>query len=143
MLPTFLRKQNLTDLLEITLRPIKLLYEWFVGNRNNNLYQLDITSQVCKLEKVLNDRFDSVSRRIKIIDGNYVGDDFIFTAVESNFIYLHDDAPFTLKLSGEYNSQVFDFIIQVPGAVAFDESEMTVLINSYKLASKTFTIQIV
>lgn len=146
VLPTFLRKQNLTDFLEALLSPLKRLFDLLVSFRNGNLYRLDITSQVCKLEKMLNDRYDPEQRRITITDGEFVPEEFIYKSVEKRDIsvYLNsenDNVPVYKFI--EFGSKYSDFIVNVPGSVAFDLSEMTALIHMYKLASKIFTIKII
>lgn len=126
--------------------PVNDLHSRFVYYRNNALYRLSITPQVCYLEKALNDRYDVIERRIYITDGVELSGLPLFLKVENK--------PTVFSRKSEGNEQVLytkaetayfsaDFVINVPVTVPFDISEITAFVNGYKLASKTFKVRIV
>lgn len=145
LLPTFIRKQNLTDFLECLTSPLKRLYNLFLINRDSNLYRLDITSQVCKLEKMLNDRYDNIQRRIRITDGEFKDSKFLYMRAEAKPVYVHNASVRTMYLYqyDEYGFVDCDFIVSIPAGIVFNTTEVKSLLDSYKLVSITFTIQII
>jgi hypothetical protein len=123
-----------------------LLNIYFKDNRKANLYNLQITPQVCYLTKALNDRFDSFLRRIYITDGEALPNTFIFLPGENQpkYIYLQSENEAIIPIflqneSGGYVGGV-SFIINVPAAIAPTEIEINEILsfaNEYKLAGKT------
>ena len=124
------------------------LYNSFVLFRNSVLYKIAITPQVCYLEKMLNDRYDSSLRRITIIDGLEYNPLFIYLDLENKPVYFFLKSETAkpkvyLYTAGEAGQFTFDFIVVVPVAVSFNLNEMIALLQQYKLASKIFSIQTV
>lgn len=106
-----------------------------------------ITGQVVYLEHLLNDQLDSSQRRIYIEDGNTVIDPrFLFLKPNDSFIlynkvdsqqadYLYNRADYLAN---------YDFIVMVPAAITLTSSSVSLiraLVNAYRAAGKTFTIQ--
>lgn len=144
--PEELRKVDLLAYLNVIVGSIVYIYNNLILFRDQIIYKLTITPQVCFLEKMLNDRYDNVLRSIYIEDGAVHSPLFVFTTAEAQpvFIYLKSEAskPKTFLYSkGEVSTVTFDFIVFVPVEVSFDVDEMSALVNSYKLASKLFSIQ--
>src|ERR1035437_5972871 len=83
LLPPFLRKPVMLSWLTALITPIKSLYVDFVAYAAFSDYKLRGTGQVCSLIRVLNDRFDSTLRRIRIEDGSRFSRQFIFTTAEN------------------------------------------------------------
>lgn len=118
---------------------IEYLHTRFARNRENNLYHLRITPQVCFMEMVLNDRFDLLDRRIYISDGLFYDQEYIYTEAEAIDQYLFTDsekAALYIYASSEVGAESADFIVNVPKTISFNESEMMSVIDIYKLASK-------
>ncbi len=139
-LPTSLRKERIVAFMDCLTEPMQKLYLRFKANRESNLYRLDITSQVCKLEKMLNDRFDVFKRRIKITDSQFLNINYIYLDTENKPLILGEQTLFLTEELGAINK---DFEVLVPSDISFNHNEMTGLINSYKLATKTFLIKTV
>lgn len=118
----------------------------FVYFRNNVKYRLGITPQVVYLEKLLNDRFDIVLRRIRIVKG------IAYAAVP---LFMKEELkPVKMSLKSEALPVVFyrkeetemftvDFIVKIPILVPFDEKELRAYLDNDVLPSKVYKIQIV
>jgi hypothetical protein len=145
LLPTMLRRRTLLALLSPPFSYINRLHQAFRANREVNLYNLQITPQICYLEKMLNDRYDVSARNIYIKDSytDYKPGTYIYIDAENKQLPIFLDSenrPKYLFDSSEMSTGGIDFIVCVPDSVAFDMEEMKALVNAYKLASKTFSI---
>lgn len=143
LLPTFLRKPVILAFLRVLLSPVLFLFSLFSKNRDNNLYQLQITPQVCYLEKMLNDRYDPQERRIYITDGEMRDTDYLYlqSELQDEYIFLESEKKDEYYfLENEIGFSGATFIIHVPQAVSFNENEMRGLVNSYKLTTRSYDI---
>ncbi len=141
--PSMLRKQKMLAWLNVCISPVTFVYNNLLRFRTLTLYRLSITPQVCYLQKLLNDQYDYISRRIRIVDAVQTDPLYLFQDVEEKPVWLFMDAeasPEWLFTDGEASDLKDDFIVIVPLDVPFDKNEMMSLINAYKLASKQFTI---
>ena len=82
LLPTFLRKVKLFTWLQVLIAPIKELYSDFLKFRKRVNYKLSHNSQVCYLQKVLNDVFDTELKRIYIENGIFLQALYVYTPEE-------------------------------------------------------------
>lgn len=126
--------------------PLVFVYNKLIAFRDSILYKLTITPQVCYLEKMLNDRYDNLLRRIYILDGNEYQALSLFVKAELKPLRLYRKSEVAkpknrLFLKGEVSQFTFDFVVFVPLDVSFDENEIKALVSYYKLASKFFKIQ--
>jgi hypothetical protein len=141
LLPTVLRKGAVLALLDALLSPLHTLYERFISSRHEHLYALQITPQVCYLEKLLNDRYDTVLRRIYILDFWHIEAVYIFLEAEGKPLYISDDVSVYLPTVKEItDTQEADFVVNIPNVLIYNEKEMFALIDTYKLASKRYVI---
>lgn len=151
LLPTFLRDSPVITILGSVTTEFDNLHKLFKVTRENNLYDLSITPQVCYLEKALNDRFDKEQRRIYITDGIVIPKTYLFIKPENIKLYLftkQENKPIELYTKTDYElndyaSSDYDFIVNVPSDVVFEEKEMGALLDRYKLASKSYSINII
>ena len=98
-------------------------------------YDIRITPQVCFIEKILNDHFQTTPR-IAIIDGSIFLSMFFTESWQSEMEYFDDD-----KFMGDSFVGNDDFVINVPaGLTQDDHNYITAVVNKYKLPSKTFII---
>ncbi len=102
--------------------------------------------QTCYVEAFLNDRFDTVARRIYIDDApDGEPGVYIFQDDELEPLYLHQDSenePVYLFTEGEtVGDLLYDFIVFVPVGVVFNESEMRAMIAT-KICGKRYKIEI-
>jgi hypothetical protein len=100
---------------------------------------------------MLNDRYNVAWQTDKEIPRIYIKDSYsdykqptyVYTDEESKRVPLYTEAenrPVYLYDESELAPDGIDFIVCVPEAVVFDVNEMTAIINTYKLASKQFSI---
>lgn len=144
LLPAYLRQTKTIALLNILVSPVVYNYQQFITFRKNKLYELSINSQVCRLEALLNDRWDFTSRGIYIDDALEFPPLYLYMDAELKPIYLYTNAelqPVYLYTDGEGGTMADDFIIFVPVAVVFDSLEMRSLVKSFKLPGMRFKIQ--
>lgn len=139
LLPTSLRKAKLVAFVQALVAPIiQVHYSWLL-KRNEDLYKMQHTGQVCRLRKVLNDQLDVSLRRIYINDGNAFPRKYIYTRAENKpvfigktFIYQND----------EYTNTGVDFTVFVPSEIINTEVfKLKALIEFYKLAGKRYKLQ--
>jgi hypothetical protein len=101
-------------------------------------YDIRITPQICYLEKVLNDHFQT-SPHIKIIDGSIFLTMYFTESWQSEMEYFDDD-----NFMGDSFVGNDDFVVMVPaGLTQDDHNYITAVVNKYKLPSKTFIISII
>ncbi len=145
LLPTFLRRVKLFMWLQVLITPIRELYNNFLKYRKQVNYKLSHNSQVCYLQKVLNDAFDNELRRIYIENGVFLKALYVYTPKEELPVYIGTEYIYSDEdLIGGQD----DFIVNVPidlkpsSTIALEGilSDMKGLINEYKLASKTYSI---
>lgn len=131
--------------LRLLVSPVAKAHQLFKRNRANNLYMLGITPQVCYLEKMLNDRFDFGSRRIRI--GDPAGQDVWFAYQEEELkpevMYQEsEEQPVYTYSDNEAGVITTDFIVYVPASLSFNENEMKALLDMYKMAGKRYKIEL-
>lgn len=142
LVPNYVKHPRLTNWLQSLIKPIVSNYLSFKLYREAKIYQLTITPQVCYLEKLLNDRYDYILRRIVIEDSIDKDVTFIYMDAELKPVYLGSKFIFTAGESGVSSN---DFIIKVPLVMqfTFEEPEMLSLTKAYKLAGMVPKIQYV
>lgn len=121
-------------------------YQFFLRNRNTNLYRLAITPQVCYLEKMLNDRFDFALRRIYIADAIWYSPWYLYQEPELKPQWLYQEPelkPIYVFTDGEAGLLQDDFVVFVPSTLVFNMPEMMGLLNIYKLGGIHYNIQLV
>lgn len=144
LMPPRLRKINHVSWVQALINPVNSLYQQFRRNRDANLYRLKITPQVVYLEKLLNDRYDIAEKRIRLVDAINFEPVYIYQEAEdkNRALYLESEAkPVYLYTEEEIGQVSADFYVMVPASVSFDESEMIALIDTYKLAGKSYKIK--
>lgn len=144
LLPSILRKERIYALLAALIAPLVALKDLFLKSRSGNLYRLSITPQVFSLEKMLNDRYDGLLRRIYITAGRFRRSKFIYTQAEQKplFIRTKEEMPQTIiyNSSGETGFVEQSFIIHIPAGMSLNEAEVRSMVDTYKLVTRSFTI---
>lgn len=123
--------------------PVVTIYNQFTTYRADNLYKLAHTSQVWSIEKVLNDKFDPIERRIYISDAG--GEDVILLFPDTDVVPLlvDDDATGTVLISNDsgYFGGSYDFVVINPYLYSDAEKyRMKAWIDYFKLAGKRYDI---
>ncbi len=138
MLPTFLRRPIVIACIKVVVYPIEKIYDDWSRLRNENLYTLQHTGQICYLRKVLNDKLDPTKRRIYIGDGNKFRRQYIYTPVENKPRYL---GKIILHQSIDYADTGADFIVYAPKEITNNEiHQLRALIELFKLGGKRYRI---
>ena len=126
--------------LNVLVSPVVYIYGLFTTYMAGVIYGLNITSQVCFMEKALNDTFDTVARRIYISDPVYDDPVYLYLDDEEKPVWLYLDSearPLWLYLDSEvYADGGVQFVVYVPAGLVYDTNRMKALINKYRLVSK-------
>lgn len=145
LIPIPILFSRIKALVYVFVKEVKFIHGKVLTSRANFLYYLEITPQVCKLEKMLNDRYDPIQRRIYIADGSDFDPIYMYQKAEDKpvFFYLKSEAetdPIFYK-KNEISSDSQDFVVFVPLSLTFSEAEMSALLDTFKLAGTIYTIQ--
>lgn len=150
-LPGFLRTIVRVKWLQVLLKPLHTVHQSFIAFSEEQRYKLSHNSQVIYLEAVLNDRFDNVLRRIRIINQKVWEPLYVYDTSDGRPVFLYntnDNRPVYVYNQADYEIEMPDFIVEVPqdlrpGTNDEEEAfitEMETLINYYKLYSKKYQI---
>lgn len=110
----------------------------FFSRKNS---ELDITPQVCFLEKALNDAFDNELRRIYISEMREENPLFFFSDVLFRDWYFGDNNFFSCGIG--VAGYLIDFIVYIPQELEDRQVEITAFVKKYKLIGITFKIEII
>ena len=145
LLPTMLRKPLILVLLQCATRGIGRKHSEFLSTRDDNLYRIGHTGQVCYLRAVLNDAFPERSCDFGIEDSD-VTSEFIYALSEVAFPY--DQLIITAETETgmvEVWSESYilvettPFLVECPTELYSNVDSMNKirsLVNTYKLLSK-------
>ena len=109
------------------------------------LFYLNHNSQVCYMEKALNDVFDPQERRINIVNGEMVIPVAIYMeseevdvpiALESELPVEDYEAPLPVYMESETLVGGYQFIVRVPTGLVYDEVKMRWVVDMFRLPSK-------
>lgn len=146
LLPLRLRTGTVYGLIKSMVAGVVNAYNALINYNADVKYKLAHTSQVWSIEAVLNDRFDLVQRRIKLVDAGGFDVTCLFPDGDIRPVILNSDssAPFMIHQDSSYFASSYDFIVVLP--YAFPEAdiyELRALVNYYKLAGKRFDILVI
>lgn len=147
LLPTVWRKPLLASLVQSSVQGTNVLYGDFMRWRSEQAYRLWHNGQVCYLRSVLNDVFDQTGRRITVDDSESGGmsGTRLFTRDMDRHILLPlrgTGLAVIVNLRGYDGVSGFDFWVSLPYDLRgrIDETRLSAVVNTYKLASKRWTI---
>lgn len=132
--------------LKALLLPIKQIYYRWFNLRNDNIYKLEHTGQVCSLRGSLNDLFDAELRRIYIGDGQQNSTTYVHTEAELQELHTNtepenDNDTMYVFTESETSDTGLDFIVYVPGQIV--DAQIFALkahIDFYKADGKRYVI---
>ncbi|WP_156101327.1 hypothetical protein [Flavobacterium gilvum] len=135
-----MRKIKTVVFIQVMVLPVAQVHYWWMLKRDDNLYKMNHTGQVCRLRKVLNDKVDSELRRITITDGNSFPRKYIYTEAENKpkflgklFIYSNED----------YIGSGSDFVVNIPPGMTDNQlAKIKAYCDFYKMAGKRYRIEI-
>lgn len=146
LIPYPLRQPKLLAFVDALKQSVADVYTRYLAYKTYTVYWLGINSQVCFMQKALNDKYDIAERRIYITDGVNIEPVLLSLKSENKpqkFSLKTEAQPIRLPLKSEVAAFASDFIVNVPAAVAFSADEMSAVIDSIKTPSKTYIIKIV
>ncbi len=154
-LPIDLRQPKTINWLEVLLKPLARLHASFLTYRLDALYKVAQNSQVCYLEKILNDTFNYTQHRIYIRNAKLNEPVWFYEIKDNKPVYFYDivaNKPVYFREETALQGDGIDFIVFLhsdlwPGGIYAPETiawlaQMAALIDYYKLYSKTYRFQI-
>ncbi len=141
LMPTFLRKLKHWEWLRANLFPLIWLNTKFEEFRAKTTYSMSLSPQVVQLERLLNDRYDEVQRRIFIRNGQFRDSDYLFKYLEQpKYVESHPTTDY-IQSYNLFNSPItVHFYIIIPIGLLYNEPLMRSLVNRYKALGYTFLI---
>ncbi len=143
-LPTFLRQKIIIAFCWVLITPIEKMYAVFLKRRKQQRIRMDFNYQKFSLQKRLNDAFDRIERRIKIVNAVQYEGVYLYTEDEGidKTQWLHgDENPIYLRSEDELSS-IYDFIVEIPNT-NINQIRLCAEIDFYILQSKNYKIIIV
>jgi hypothetical protein len=143
LLPLRLFKPKLFALCKALVSPLSTLHADFIVYRLQKKYELEITGQVCKLERLLNDKFDADLRRIYITDGEKSKRKYVYSKNElaAKHIYKDDEnKPLYIYQQSEIATTTYHFIVNVPLGLSYNADVFVSILSQFKMPSKKFKI---
>lgn len=144
LIPHFLRSTAQLAWLDSLQKPLKALNDTFSKFRNYYNYRFLFTAQTIYLEHYLNDKFDQLTRGIFIANLEQTDFTFVYNKIEVKpAFYFYNKAeakpPYYLYnwdelLTGD------TFVINVPVAVSFTETNMRAEVDFYNNAGRNYSI---
>lgn len=131
LLPTRRRTPIMIAFVKVLIYPFKKQFEAFRLQREKNIYKMSHSSAVGHVQKVLNDHYDKVSRRITIAPGNRISPLYLYTDAEAKQTYL----PQTVYTQKEIKERNTDFEVLVPAAIGLTTEDLLAL----KFLTKDYT----
>ena len=147
LLPTHYRRPLIAAFAESMVQGVNVVYGDFMRWQQAKAYRLQHNGQVCHLRAVLNDAFDPVERRIVVEDGWSVSLRWqrIFRRDQERFTLIlvrREGRAFILHRRGYGVMNGYDFWVTIPLSLRLnvDKRRLNAIVDTYKLASKRWTI---
>ena len=146
-LPYNLRQVTLFRYIVALLTPITEAYTDFLAFRKRQLYEAEINGQTIKLERVLNDTFDPIERRIYITDGDYYTPPVFMEEWKNQSVLFPAESannkPIFYSINSITNTVSFNFYVHIPSTVWYDKVRVRALIIKYKIFGRLFDIVLI
>ena len=149
LLPTFRRRPLLAALAYAAVSPLQWLHTRFILWKRESDYRLEHNGQVCYLRGLLNDLFDPIDRRITVTEEvSNVGNIVLHRREVQRAVRLPargSGRMVVLNRRGYGGVSGYDFWVNLPVALygKVDLAQVTGVVNTYKLASKRFSINFI
>jgi len=136
VLPTIIRK-NLVDFIYVLIKPIRDIYFRFLVAKEDNESKLSYNAQYPNLQRLLNDKFDEVLRRIQVKDsGESIDELLIFPNEEQKPLHLGQVIIYPSSRWG-YSP----FLVLVPEELRSEENKIRRYLDNYKFSGTKYTIE--
>lgn len=140
-LPPLLRRPFIVVFVNSCIAPIVSTYNSFLGFKKDADYKVMHNSQICYLQKMLNDNFDPFLRRIKVRNIIPMQPLWMYYPEDEKPLFMYEEVDFPVYF---YNSEdyynEFDFEVLIPTVLDELKNQMMANINYYKLFSKNYKI---
>lgn len=146
-----LRDTNVEDFGKALVQPLINLQTQFKAQRLENLAKLRSVHSVCQLRKLLNDKFDSILRRIYITNVLDVNDLAIIFGANSlqqgGLIYSNPvKRPWMMRIDSVTTAETgVDFVVFIPADLDNEDAKdgITELVEKYKLLTSTWKFELI
>jgi len=140
LLPFRRRTQRFIAWMKTAMSYLDMVYLALIEFREKTLKEAKMTPQVYYLEKYLNSRFGVVA--IHIVEGFELGPWIFYTIPTGGDVDLFMVEPDNYLYSNEVSISV-DFVVEVPSALEQQCNLIAAMVQKFKLAGKSFIIQII
>lgn len=147
LLPTAYRKPLLAAFAQSLVQGANVVHGNFMRWRQDKQYRLSHNGQVCYLRAALNDTFDQVERRITVEDeqSSEERDARLYLREVERAILIplrSAGGAFIINRRGYSGVSGYDFWVSIPYALRgkVDETRLAAVVDTYRLASKRWTI---
>lgn len=145
LVPTFMRRGALGWLLAAAVRGLEADKQDYDANRAANLRHIAQTGQVCRLRGLLNDTFDPLDRRIRVVDVNY---SLWLMAYRERYmteadmvLWVPREGYVMCSREGRFDpDNDFDFTVVLPPGMVVDDARLRAVVDRYKLAATIYSI---
>lgn len=145
LLPVGMRKAIHVAFLRSLVEPMQQIHGYFLLFREEQLYELAINGQVINLERVLNDTFDPMDRRIYITDGEYFEPPIFYEEYKDLPVVFNAEAnsvnPIFWNETNIENRVSVNFYVWIPSDILFDINRLKASVTKYKIFGRTFEIK--
>ncbi len=143
LVPLDENRVKLLALTKVLCSPVVYVYD-LVSTFSANVYRhLKITPQVGSLEYYLNDKHDSLQKRIYIEDGVLYPVTNIYLRAEAKPVTLRtrgEGSPIHIGLRTETGYKVDAFRVRVPSERMRDKEAIRAFVEKYRLTGKNFSV---
>lgn len=142
LMPVNWRKTKHIAWVKVLVYPFVLILQKLRKSRKENIYKLQHDGRIGKIEKVLNDTFDRVERRISIIEGERKNQNYSYFRNENKEQLATPFITYSIDEIAEFSA---DFQIIIPtevGLITSDITRLNTLARYYADKDKHFTIQL-
>jgi hypothetical protein len=143
LMPVTWRKPKHIAWLKVLVYPFVLILQKLRKSRKENIYKLEHDGRIGKIEKVLNDKFDVVERRILIIEGQRKNQNYSYFSNENKEQLATPLITYSIDEIAEFSA---DFEICIPtevGLITSDITRLNTLARYYADKDKHFTIKLI
>jgi hypothetical protein len=139
-IPVWLRVEVFNMLVLAGNYPLREAHNSFQTYCEQVEYRIAHNFETWSLEELLNDAFDVIDRRIRVVAFAAFGNVYLFEEADVREKFVSEDAPLFV-----YPDDVgYDFTVQVPTTIITTNNELAVLKSKmalYKLAGKNYFIE--
>lgn len=140
LMPTRLRKPKYVAFMQLLMIPFKHILSELKVHREEYIYKINHNTTVASIEKVLNDSFDNVERRIYLSKGEYTKGMYISHSSSGNATFLPN---YTLN-SNTLADLNIDFFVNVSNELVLSDNDilrLEFLTRYFALDDKIFKIK--